>query len=102
MKDLPSTVTIRPAYPDDEAAIMRLAALDSAAVPAWPFLLAEVEGELRAALSLSSGRAIADPFEETARVVEMLRAYAGAAVRHEGQTRTRTHGHGLGRLALEF
>ena len=35
---------------------MRLAALDSAAgVPAGPLLLAEVDGELRAALSLSDG-----------------------------------------------
>jgi hypothetical protein len=102
MNDLPLTVTIRPAYPDDEAAIVRLAALDSAAVPAWPFLLAEVEGELRAALSLSSGRAIADPFERTVRIVAMLRTYAGAAPRDGRTTRTRSRDHRLGRLALEF
>jgi hypothetical protein len=74
----PPAITIRPAYPDDEAAIVRLAALDSAAVPSSPFLVAEVGGELRAALSLGSGRVIADPFHQTLRIVEMLRAYSGA------------------------
>jgi hypothetical protein len=102
MNHLRSTVTIRSSYPDDEAAIVRLAALDSAAVPAWPFLLAEVEGELRAALSLSSGRAIADPFEQTVRIVEMLRTYAGPVLRDERPTHARTRGRRLGRLALEF
>lgn len=69
-------VTIRPAYPDDAQALRRLAALDSAALPREQLLVAEVEGELHAALSLSSGKAIADPFRPTAALVELLRARA--------------------------
>lgn len=71
------TITIRPAYADDELALSRLAALDSAdVVPARPLLLAEVDGELRAALSLRDGSNIADPFFPTADLLALLRAHA--------------------------
>jgi hypothetical protein len=70
------TVTIRPAFPDDAAALARLAALDSARVPEGPLLLAEVGGEPWAALAPGSGRAIADPFRPTAALVELLRRRA--------------------------
>ena len=83
MKASTAILTIRPAYPDDDPAIRRLAALDSAAVPRGPFLLAETGGELRAALSLSDGRAIADPFHLTVQVVATLRAYAAIPVSEE-------------------
>jgi hypothetical protein len=69
-------ITIRPAYADDESAIIRLAALDSAPVPARPMLVGEVDGELHVALSLSDGRVIANPFERTADVVALLRLHA--------------------------
>jgi hypothetical protein len=73
------TITIRPAYADDQHALLRLAALDSApGVPVRPLLLAEIDGELRAALSLGDGSAIADPFFPTADVVELLRVHAAA------------------------
>jgi hypothetical protein len=66
-------VTIRMAVPADTAALSRLAQLDSApALDAVPTLVAEVRGELRAALAVESGRAIADPFEPTAELVAML------------------------------
>jgi hypothetical protein len=72
-------ITIRHAYADDELPLSRLAVLDSApAPPAQPVLLAEVDGELRAALSLSDGSAIADPFFPTADLVDLLRVHAGA------------------------
>jgi hypothetical protein len=72
-----SSITIRPAYADDERALRRLAALDSAAAaPRGPLLLAEVDGVLKAALSLSDGSSIADPFTRTADVVELLRQAA--------------------------
>jgi hypothetical protein len=75
----PESVTIRPAYADDQAALARLAALDSAAgVPAAPVLLAEVDDELRAALSLANGSVIADPFFPTQHLVRLLRAHAAA------------------------
>ena len=96
-----STITVRPADPGDEPAVTRLAALDSATVPAWPLLVAEVEGELRAALSVTSGKAIADPFEWTAEIVAMLRAYAGEIEAGEEPRRPR-HGYRVGRLALQY
>jgi hypothetical protein len=72
-------VTIRPAYGDDSEPLRRLAILDSAAgAPPGPLLVAEVEGELYAALSLQSGAVIADPFRPTLALVELLRAHARA------------------------
>jgi hypothetical protein len=65
-------VTIRYAYPDDSIALRRLAALDSAEVPADPVLVAEVGGQLRAAVSMHGGRAISDPFHPTLWLVELL------------------------------
>jgi hypothetical protein len=74
-------VTIRPAYPDDAPALWRLAALDSSSIPAEPLLVAEVEGELRVAVSASDMRAIADPFHPTAHVVEMVRDHIARSTR---------------------
>jgi hypothetical protein len=71
------TITIRPAYDRDELALARLADLDSAdELPPAPLLLAEVNGDLRVALSLRNGVAIADPFFLTADIVALLRARA--------------------------
>ena len=79
MSSLLSSITIRPGYADDERALMRLAALDSACgAPPAPLLLAEVDGELSAALSLHDGSVIADPFRPTADIVELLRAHVAA------------------------
>ncbi|MDQ6606182.1 MAG: hypothetical protein M3Z06_06490 [Actinomycetota bacterium] len=66
-------ITIRLAYADDGFALIRLAALDSAAaVPPAPLLLAEVDGEARAAVSLRDGASVADPFTPTAEILELL------------------------------
>ena len=46
-------ITIRFAYPDDDAALRRLAALDSQLLPPGPLLVAEVAGELWAAVSVT-------------------------------------------------
>jgi hypothetical protein len=70
------SVTIRHAFPDDALSLVRLAALDSAEVPRGPLLVAEVDGELRAALSMRDGAVIADPFHRTAAAVQLLRARA--------------------------
>ncbi|MGH2891607.1 MAG: hypothetical protein ACRDNJ_18495, partial [Solirubrobacteraceae bacterium] len=74
---------IRPGYADDELALARVAALDSAPVPPAPLLVAEVDGELRAVLSLRDGSAVADPFHPTAELITLLRAHVelGAAPR---------------------
>ena len=65
---------------------MHLAALDSSYAPAGDALVVEVGGELRAALFLSSGHVIADPFQRTAELVSMLRVRA----RQLGGERQRT------------
>jgi len=66
-------ITIRPAYADDALAIARLAALDCAGIPRGPLVVAEVDGELRAAMSISDFTAIADPFHRTLELVALLR-----------------------------
>ena len=72
-------ISIRMASGDDDAALRRLAGRDSVAVPAGPLLVAEVGGELRAAIALERGAVIADPFRHTSELVDLLRArYAQA------------------------
>ncbi len=70
-------VTVRLAGAPDTADLLRLAALDSAPAPTGPMVVAEVDGELVAALSIDGGVAIADPFRRTAAVVQMLELHAG-------------------------
>jgi hypothetical protein len=84
-------ITIRPAYGDDDAALARLAELDSAAVPASPILVAEVDGELRAALSLPEDTLIADPFYPTVHLARLLRAQASATAREPRGGRRRSY-----------
>lgn len=67
------SIAIRCATPGDAAAIARLAALDGAVAPAGgAILLAEVDGDPRAAIHVASGATIADPFRPTAELVELL------------------------------
>lgn len=91
----PHTIAIRPACRADEPALERLAALDSARALAEPILVASVDGEVRAALSLADGRAIADPFERTAELVALLSVRATGSVR-----RREPRGGRVPRLAL--
>ncbi|HEY2260600.1 MAG TPA: hypothetical protein VGH45_12840 [Solirubrobacteraceae bacterium] len=73
--------TIRFASPEDDAALRRLAALDSQPLPPGPLLVAEVAGELWAGISLTDEpRAIADPFRHTAELVVLLRERADRLV----------------------
>jgi hypothetical protein len=72
------TIIIRSSTEHDSAALTRLAALDSAHPVHGGALVAEVDGTMRAALPLDGGRAIADPFAETAHLVELLRTHAAA------------------------
>jgi hypothetical protein len=88
-------VRIRFALAEDAAALRRLAALEGCPVPPPPLLVAEVHGELHAALSLWDGRAVADPFHRTQALVELLAVRAGqlraaSADLAEAQRRGRT------------
>jgi hypothetical protein len=94
-------VTIRPAFPDDGLALFRLAAIDSSELPPQPALVAEVDGELRAALSLRDGRVIADPFHRTQALVDLLRARA-AHLTAEDARRTETTAHRAAGRVLRF
>lgn len=76
-----SPVTLRFAFPDDDAGLVRLAGLDCALPLVLPALVAEVDGELCAALSLVDGRAVADPFQFTGELVDLLRARASQLTR---------------------
>lgn len=69
-------LTLRMATAADRAALDRLAVLDEAPLPADPVLLGVVMQRPVAALSLSDGRVIADPFTPTAELVELLRVRA--------------------------
>jgi len=69
-------VTIRRSHAQDRDALERLAQLDSRRLAAGQLLVAEVAGELRAALPLNGGAAIADPFRPTAPLVSLLQMRA--------------------------
>jgi len=70
-------LVLRPATSVDTADLERLAALDSAEPLAGDVLVAYAGGDLRAALSVESGEAVADPFYPSAELVGLLHAAAG-------------------------
>ena len=76
-----TALTIRRADLADLAALDRLATLDSATAPTGDVLVAEVAGELWAALEIPSGAVIADPFRPSGELVELLRLHARGSVR---------------------
>ena len=69
-------ITITHANEDNSQELWRLAALDDRRAPKGPALLAYVGDELRAAVGIVDGRAVADPFHPTAEIVEILRFQA--------------------------
>lgn len=69
-------LAIRTATADDTAAVDRLAALDSRPAPAGPLLIGTIDGIPAAAVSLTSGAVVADPFQHTAALVALLRLRA--------------------------
>jgi hypothetical protein len=72
-------ITIRSAYADDDVALGKLAALDSAdTVPEGALLLAEVDGKLRVAMAVHSRAVIADPFFPTLELRALLDRHADA------------------------
>src|SRR3954462_9348243 len=80
-----AAVVIRPAYPDDDATLERLARLDSRRPLDGPILVAERDGRVLAALSPNDGTTIADPFASTADLVALLRLHATDTARSLGR-----------------
>jgi hypothetical protein len=80
VKDFPpaglNSVTMRFAVPADAEALEQLAQLDSRRAPRGDVLVAEVGGELWAAISLHDNHAVADPFRPTSELVFLLLARA--------------------------
>ena len=69
----PAPLTLRYADGDDGAALDRLAQLDSAHAPRGVVVVAEVAGDLWAAVSVDDPRvAVADPFRPTGGLVALL------------------------------
>jgi len=69
-----TSLLLRPATSVDASDLARLAALDSAEPLDGEVMLAYAAGEVRAAVSVETGRAVADPFYPSAELVELLRA----------------------------
>jgi hypothetical protein len=89
-------VIFRLADSDDGSAVARLAELDSAPAPVGPVLVAEVQGELWAALSLDDFHAVSDPFRPTGELLFLL-VERGRQLRRGGHGGRRRRGLGLRR-----
>jgi hypothetical protein len=75
---LDTSITIRLAREDDAGAVRRLAQLDGARLPEGEMLVAETEGEIRAALRIADSAYVADPFFPSRQLVGMLDTRAKA------------------------
>jgi hypothetical protein len=88
-------ISIRLSQAGDAPALRRVAERDSRLLPGGRLLVAEVAGDVQAALSLETGESVADPFRPTAALVALLRIRA----RQTTGTPRGTRG-GVGRLAV--
>ena len=73
-----TSITIRLARDEDSVALRRLAQLDGARLPEGELLVAEADGEIRAALRVSDSAYVADPFFPSRALVGMLDTRAKA------------------------
>ena len=76
MINMLNELVLRADRPTDEQALRRLAALDSVRPIKGRALLAEIDGRAIAAIGIDDGKVVADPFEHTAEVVELLKVRA--------------------------
>ena len=67
---------IRRATDDDASTLVRLAQLDSQRPLGGNVLIGEIDGSAAAAISLNDNRLIADPFQRTAQLTQLLRMRA--------------------------
>jgi hypothetical protein len=84
-------IVIRFSERGDERALARLAGRDSQPVPTGALLVAESDGELRAAMPLDGRGAVSDPFHPTAELVRLLEVRRSqlAVDEHPGRPRVR-------------
>jgi hypothetical protein len=69
-----ANVGVRLCTVHDNPALERLAQLEGRPLPGGRFVVAEVGGEIVAALALSDGAVFGDPFRKTAHLVPLMRA----------------------------
>jgi hypothetical protein len=67
-----TVITLRLVPTEGDAAIDQLAELSGLEPPVGPSLVAEVDGEPRAALSLAGGEVLSDPFHPAAELGSLL------------------------------
>ena len=67
-----TAITIRLAADDDSVALRRLAQLDGTRLPEGELLVAEIDGEIRAALRIEDSAYVADPFFPSKELVGLL------------------------------
>jgi hypothetical protein len=92
---LNSAITIRryDLAESDQAALAKLASLDSRTALEGHVLGAEVEGRLLAAISMETGEVIADPFSRTSEMRAMLKLRrAQLEQRYDGHSGSRLFG----------
>jgi hypothetical protein len=81
-------VVIRHARPDEADALATLARLDSSRAPRGDVIVADVQGELWAAVSVDDGHAVADPFRPSGELTFRLSERA-REIHSGGRDRTR-------------
>src|SRR4029453_8320002 len=94
-------VTLRLATGEDDEAITRLAGLYDRPLPSGPLLLAEVDGDLQAALTLTGAQELMEPYLPTAALVELL-ALRAKHLRDQDASRARRTRTGLWDPVLLF
>jgi hypothetical protein len=83
------TVALRPAHADEAQLVNQLAELDDAPTLEGQVLLALIDGEAVAALSLRDGRVVANPFRRTQDAIALLRVRAKHLSRARSRRRLR-------------
>lgn len=80
-------VALRLCRVSDDGAISRLAALEERPEPHGRFVVAEVNGEIVAALPLAGGAPLRDPFARTAHLIRLLEVRADQLMHDEREPR---------------
>jgi hypothetical protein len=81
--------TIRYAHPDEADALTTLAQLDSSRAPRGVVLVADVNGELWAAVSVDDGHTVANPFRPSGELAFRLSERAREQARNANRRSTR-------------